>query len=318
MYEMEKYTRAGEAIVSQLKSTNYKIQVFLFTFSLMWFLVGSLMFSIEGPENGFTNLPVSCYWAIVTLTTVGYGDISPSTTFGRLVASLVMMIGYGIIAVPATFSAIEMAAVKRQTAMTRHQLNNMREEYNPHTTDVTINNEKHSFESEFTIGSPEKVVDSSSKEGGWTQYGNGEEAGGEKQSLMMKDDSSVGIAMTGLLTKDTKPLVCPRCTSSSHESDALFCKYCGESLRPAFRRHSKGRVSEVSSASISRNASPDFKPSQSASLALLVSDRLTLGGGGGGYDMRGVVSGSGPNTPLPVDLSAPTSGVNSPLISNRH
>lgn len=77
-----------------------KITIFLFTVSTIVVVVGALMHLVEGPANGFTDIPTSVYWAVVTLTTVGYGDISPVTALGRFLAVLVMLMGYGIIAVP--------------------------------------------------------------------------------------------------------------------------------------------------------------------------------------------------------------------------
>jgi voltage-gated potassium channel len=72
-------------------------------------ILGSLMYLIEGPENGFTSIPISIYWSIVTLTTVGYGDISPQTPLGQAFASLIMIIGYGIIAVPTGIVTAELS-----------------------------------------------------------------------------------------------------------------------------------------------------------------------------------------------------------------
>jgi voltage-gated potassium channel len=71
-------------------------------------VVGSLMYIVEGPEHGFTSIPTAMYWAIVTMTTVGYGDISPATTLGRLLASALMILGYGIIAVPTGIVTMEL------------------------------------------------------------------------------------------------------------------------------------------------------------------------------------------------------------------
>ena len=71
-------------------------------------VLGSLMYLVEGPANGFTSIPRSVYWAIVTLTTVGYGDITPHTVAGQLLASLVMILGYGIIAVPTGIVTVEL------------------------------------------------------------------------------------------------------------------------------------------------------------------------------------------------------------------
>lgn len=77
-------------------------------------ILGTLMYLIEGGENGFSSIPRSIYWAIVTLTTVGYGDIAPHTVLGQIVASLVMILGYGIIAVPTGIVTSEIAMQKRQ------------------------------------------------------------------------------------------------------------------------------------------------------------------------------------------------------------
>ena len=75
--------------------------------------MGTLMFVIEGPESGFTSIPVGMYWAIVTLTTVGFGDITPVTALGQLLASLIMLLGYAIIAVPTGIVSSEMAKRRR-------------------------------------------------------------------------------------------------------------------------------------------------------------------------------------------------------------
>lgn len=85
---------------SAILASRRKILVFLFTVVTLAILVGSFMYLIEGEEHGFTSIPRSIYWAIVTLTTVGYGDISPSTPLGQFFAVLIMIAGYGIIAVP--------------------------------------------------------------------------------------------------------------------------------------------------------------------------------------------------------------------------
>jgi voltage-gated potassium channel len=83
--------------------------VFLFVVLAIVTIVGALMYQLEGEGNGFTSIPTSMYWAIVTVTTVGYGDISPHTLIGRVLASMLMIIGYGIIAVPTGIVTIEYA-----------------------------------------------------------------------------------------------------------------------------------------------------------------------------------------------------------------
>ena len=90
----------GSNLWQALLRSRHKITVFLTTVLTVVIIVGSLMYLIEGVEAGFTSIPTSIYWAIVTMTTVGYGDIAPKTPLGQLVASCLMVIGYGIIAVP--------------------------------------------------------------------------------------------------------------------------------------------------------------------------------------------------------------------------
>jgi voltage-gated potassium channel len=86
-----------------------KITVFLFAVITIVIIVGALMYQIEGDANGFTSIPAGMYWAVVTVTTVGYGDISPRTVPGRLLASVLMILGYGIIAVPTGIVSFELA-----------------------------------------------------------------------------------------------------------------------------------------------------------------------------------------------------------------
>ncbi|MCP4718487.1 MAG: ion transporter [Desulfobacteraceae bacterium] len=109
----------GEATIltKALKASRRKIIVFLITVLTLVVIFGSLMYLIEGGENGFTSIPKSIYWAIVTMTTVGYGDISPQTGMGQALAALIMILGYGIIAVPTGIVTSEMtrAAQKRVT-----------------------------------------------------------------------------------------------------------------------------------------------------------------------------------------------------------
>ena len=91
-----------------LYDSRHKIIVFLGTILCTVTILGTLMYLIEGAEHGFTSIPRSIYWAIVTITTVGYGDIAPETWFGQLVASMLMIIGYAIIAVPPGIVTIAM------------------------------------------------------------------------------------------------------------------------------------------------------------------------------------------------------------------
>jgi voltage-gated potassium channel len=93
-----------------------KIAVFLFAVLTLIVIIGAVMYVIEGPENGFTSIPFSMYWAIVTMTTVGYGDISPQTTIGQIFASFVMIMGYAIIAVPTGIVSVEIADVTKKSS----------------------------------------------------------------------------------------------------------------------------------------------------------------------------------------------------------
>jgi len=106
--KLSQYVNHGTVIVKALKASKFKITVFLFAVVNIVIIVGSAMYVIEGGKNGFTNIPKSIYWAIVTLTTVGYGDISPSTPVGQFLASILMIVGYGVIAVPTGIVTSEM------------------------------------------------------------------------------------------------------------------------------------------------------------------------------------------------------------------
>ena len=98
----------AELLFKALKNSGYKITVFLLTVLTFTMIFGTVMYQIEGAENGFTSIPKSVYWAIVTLTTVGYGDIAPQTVIGQTIASIIMILGYGIIAVPTGLVTAEM------------------------------------------------------------------------------------------------------------------------------------------------------------------------------------------------------------------
>jgi voltage-gated potassium channel len=109
----------GEASVlgKALRASRYKIAVFLLTVLTLVVVIGALMYLVEGQGSQFTSIPRGIYWAVVTLTTVGYGDIAPQTTLGQGLASLVMILGYGIIAVPTGIVTVELdRAARRGTA----------------------------------------------------------------------------------------------------------------------------------------------------------------------------------------------------------
>jgi voltage-gated potassium channel len=107
--KLTEYVGEAAALRIALQASLRKITVFLLAVLMIVIIVGALMYQIEGEANGFTSIPTAMYWAIVTVTTVGYGDISPKTVLGRIVASLLMTIGYGIIAVPTGIVTFEFA-----------------------------------------------------------------------------------------------------------------------------------------------------------------------------------------------------------------
>ena len=111
--KVNRYTHAGIALKEALQASMTKISVFLFTVMMMVIIIGTTMYLIEGKDHGFTDIPTSIYWAIVTLTTVGYGDILPQTATGQILASFVMILGYGIIAVPTGIVTAEVLTAKK-------------------------------------------------------------------------------------------------------------------------------------------------------------------------------------------------------------
>ena len=104
------FVGASNQLVVALKKSRLKIAVFLFNVIVLCIILGTLMYMIEGPESGFTSIPTSIYWTIVTLTTVGFGDITPETPFGQFVSMIIMILGYGIIAVPTGLVTAEFMA----------------------------------------------------------------------------------------------------------------------------------------------------------------------------------------------------------------
>ena len=98
--KLSRYTKEAGNILTALKDSRHKLGVFLAAILTIVTILGTLMYMIEGEENGFTGIPEGIYWAIVTLTTVGYGDIAPHTDLGKFISSFVMILGYAIIAVP--------------------------------------------------------------------------------------------------------------------------------------------------------------------------------------------------------------------------
>lgn len=112
--KLVRFINQSNLLINALLASRLKITIFLFTISTLLVVFGSAMYLIEGPENGFNNIPVSIYWAIVTLTTVGFGDITPKTDLGRSISAVVMVIGYAIIAVPTGIFTAELSQEMRR------------------------------------------------------------------------------------------------------------------------------------------------------------------------------------------------------------
>jgi voltage-gated potassium channel len=106
--KLARYVGASNSLMKALKASRAKIAVFIFFIVIICIILGTIMYMIEGADNGFTSIPRSVYWAIVTLTTVGFGDIAPQTPFGQFIASIIMILGYGIIAIPTGIVSSEM------------------------------------------------------------------------------------------------------------------------------------------------------------------------------------------------------------------
>lgn len=109
VFKLVRFIGEASLLSTALRNARHKISVFLVTIVCIVIVVGSLMYLVEGPAGGFTSIPRGVYWAVVTLTTVGYGDIAPTTPLGQTLASLVMILGYGIIAVPTGIVTAEIA-----------------------------------------------------------------------------------------------------------------------------------------------------------------------------------------------------------------
>jgi len=116
---LSSFEKEGRTIITALNKSFKKIGVFLYAVLVIVIVIGTLMYFVEGSENGYTSIPRSIYWAIVTLTTVGYGDISPQTPVGQILASAVMIIGYAIIAVPTGIVSAEITKAKTENNKSR-------------------------------------------------------------------------------------------------------------------------------------------------------------------------------------------------------
>ena len=111
--KLSRYIGESNFLIASLWASRVKIGVFLFAVVILCIIFGTIMYLIEGESNGFTSIPKGIYWSIVTLTTVGYGDIAPVTPLGRFIAAIIMIMGYGIIAVPTGIVSSEMTNQQR-------------------------------------------------------------------------------------------------------------------------------------------------------------------------------------------------------------
>lgn len=113
--KLARYLGEAAVLMRALRASKPKIIVFLGGVFTLVIIIGTVMYLVEGSDSGFTSIPKSTYWAIVTLTTVGYGDITPQTPLGQFLSAFVMVMGYGIIAVPTGIVSVELSKVQRES-----------------------------------------------------------------------------------------------------------------------------------------------------------------------------------------------------------
>lgn len=119
IFKLSEYFYEATIMQKAMAASLKRIAVFLSAVFSLIIIIGALIYTIEGEKNGFTDIPTSMYWAIVTLTTVGYGDIAPQTEIGKLLASIVMLLGYGIIAVPTGIVTVELSRFSKHLPSTQ-------------------------------------------------------------------------------------------------------------------------------------------------------------------------------------------------------
>jgi voltage-gated potassium channel len=119
VFKLAYYLVEANVLLLALRSSGPKVIVFLGTVLVLVVIMGAAMYLVEGPESGFTSIPLSMYWAIVTMTTVGYGDVAPQTVLGQTLAAVVMIMGYSIIAVPTGIVSAEFVHAQRRPVTTR-------------------------------------------------------------------------------------------------------------------------------------------------------------------------------------------------------
>ena len=152
--KLVRFLSASNHLITALKASRAKISVFMLAVLIITIILGTVMYLIEGKEHGFDNIPKSVYWCIVTLTTVGFGDITPQTPLGQIIASLIMIMGYGIIAVPTGIVSAEYSKQgKDKLEEDAHSVNPLP----PHPSEIQTNSqicsncfaEKHKDNAEF-------------------------------------------------------------------------------------------------------------------------------------------------------------------------
>lgn len=123
IFKLSRYAIEVQHLTAAIRASARKIAVFLGFVLMVVLVMGTLMYVVEGPANGYTSIPTAVYWAITTMTTVGFGDITPKTDLGRFIASLMMLLGWGVLAVPTGIVTAEMSAHRnpRPTTRTCHE-----------------------------------------------------------------------------------------------------------------------------------------------------------------------------------------------------
>ena len=121
IFQLSRYLRSGHTMQLALRSSRPKIIVFILYISLIVMILGTVMYIVEGQQNGFDNIPKSIYWAVVTLTTVGYGNVVPITPLGQTIAVFIMMLGYAIIAVPTGIVSAELTKNRKDKEQLKNQ-----------------------------------------------------------------------------------------------------------------------------------------------------------------------------------------------------
>lgn len=117
VFKMGRYVEESGTLMKALRASRQRITVFVAAILFIITVVGALMYVVEGPANGFVSIPEAMYWAVVTVSTVGYGDISPQTQLGKIIASFLMIVGYGIIAVPTGIITTEVHRASQKKKM---------------------------------------------------------------------------------------------------------------------------------------------------------------------------------------------------------